>query len=83
MERKIDVVVQQKINVVEAIAKGDEVYINMFSELRQLERRFFEIEPSIPPEDRDVMWDYFGLCEDMTHRLLEIACKYMNFPGGD
>lgn len=83
MERRIDAVVQQKINVVEAIAKGDEVYIDLFSKLKRLEQVFFEIEPSIPPEHRDVMWDYFGLCEDMTHRLLEIACKYMNFPSGD
>ena len=77
---KIDPLIQRKLDLIHAIAKGDEIYQEMFSQLRQLERDFYDIEPAIPPEHRDKMWDFFGMSEAMTHRLLELACLYMEFP---
>lgn len=55
-------------------AQNDPVYQQMFLEYRKLERRFMQIEKEIPVQYRDVLWDYFGLCDDMTLRLAEIAC---------
>ena len=78
--RETDPTIQRKIKIIEAIAKGDGIYQQMFSQLRQLEQTFLDIEPSIPPEYRDKMWDFFGASESMTHRLLELACLYMDFP---
>jgi len=80
IDHKIDPIIQRKIDLITALAMEDEIYQQMFSQLRRLERDFYDIEPSIPPEHRDKLWDFFGMSEAMTHRLLELACLYMEFP---
>lgn len=77
----IEPYVQKRLDILDALAKSDSVYQNMFAEYVQLEIQFFAIEELIPAEQRDIIWDYLGICDAMTHRLAELACIYMEFPG--
>ena len=71
---------QKRLDILDTIAKCDSIYQNMFAEYTQLEKQFFAIEQLIPAEQRDIIWDYFDVCNAMTHRLAELACMYMEFP---
>ena len=76
----IEPIVQKRLCILEQIAKGDPIYQNMLAEYVDLEKQFFAIEECIPAEHRDIIWDYFDICDAMTHRLAELACLYMEFP---
>lgn len=71
---------QKKLKVLEAIANGGETYRQMFQEYRTAEEHFKHLESLLPQEQRDIFWDYLGSCEDLSRRMLELACLHMMFP---
>lgn len=72
--------IQNRMQVIDLLANGDHVYFAMLKELRTLERCYDAVLSAIPPEQRDILCDYLSLCEEMSHRKLELACTYMRFP---
>jgi len=44
----------------------------MLMECRQLEHLFLQLEETLLPEQRDIIWDYLMICEDMNQLLLKI-----------
>lgn len=72
--------VQARMNVVEMLAKGDDVYYGMLKECRELEKKYDAVLRTLPEEQRDIVCDFVSQCEGMSWRMLEIACTHMRFP---
>lgn len=72
--------IQRRLDILEAMAKGDDTYRLLREALDEQEERYLAIESSIPADLRDIILDYFDLREAMAHRLTELACKYMELP---
>jgi len=53
-------------------AEKDSRYQKMLMECRQLEHLFLQLEETLLPEQRDIIWDYLMICEDMNQLLLKI-----------
>ena len=79
-DHKIPLDILEKIHIIENFAKTDDTYCKMYRTLIWCEHEFFSVESQIDPEIRDKMWDYSGLSEAMTHRLLELACQLITIP---
>lgn len=59
---------------VEALAGVDGRYQQLLRENKLLEKRFDQTVRCLSDEQRAVIWDYVMNCEDMSRRLLELAC---------
>ena len=76
----MDEQVQRRMKLIELLAKGDEEYSRMLRENRELERKHDEVLHTLPTEQRDAVCDFVTQCEEMSWRMLELACTYMRFP---
>ena len=76
----MDEQVQRRMKLIELLAKGDEEYSRMLRENRELERKHDEVLQTLPTEQRDAVCDFVTQCEEMSWRILELACTYMRFP---
>ncbi|MEE0109631.1 MAG: hypothetical protein UEP57_01905 [Oscillospiraceae bacterium] len=76
----MDEQVQRRMKLIELLAKGDEEYSRMLRENRELERKHDEVLQTLPTEQRDAVCDFVTQCEEMSWRMLELACTYMRFP---
>lgn len=56
-------------------AQKDEKYLALLLKNRQAEKRLDEQEKSMTDAQRDAMWEFFDLSEEMNLRLLEIASQ--------
>lgn len=56
-------------------AQKDEKYLALLLKIRQAEKRLDEQEKSMTDAQRDAMWEFFDLSEEMNLRLLEIASQ--------
>ena len=70
---------KKKLDRVEELTKKDIKYKRMLTKCVALERRFDDIISQLSMKERDVVWDFVMLCEDMSTRKLEIACEHMEF----
>lgn len=64
----------------EQIAKEDGAYSAMLRENMALERRYEQLLRAMDPKDRDVVCDFLSSCEELSWRMLELACIHMQFP---
>ncbi len=76
----MDEQVQRRMKLIELLAKGDEEYSRMLRENRELERKHDEVLQTLLTEQRDAVCDFVTQCEEMSWRMLELACTYMRFP---
>lgn len=67
---------REKINQLRAIARKDSKYCSLLKTLRSAENRLDEAEAGMTDDQRDAMWDFFELSEEVNLRLLEIACEH-------
>ena len=58
-------------------AEKDPRYRKMLMECRQLEQVFLQFEETLLPEQRDIIWDYLMICEDMNQLLLKIMFQQL------
>lgn len=72
--------VRDKEALVDALADLDPQYKLMMKTCIILEDRF---DGSLSEEQYGVAWDFVMHCEDMSHYVLQLACKYMEFPDVD
>lgn len=63
---------EEKIHSLRMIAQADSTYCMLMDALRSAEKKLFEVETTMTIEQRDIMWDFWGLSEEVSHRLLEI-----------
>lgn len=56
-------------------AKQDEIYSALLLRIRKAEKRLDEQEMGMTIPQRDAMWDFFDLSEEMNQRLLEIVSE--------
>ena len=72
--------VYQRLNLIRMISENDREYHKMLMEIRELEKKYECILQELSYEQRDDLCDFVSMCEEMSHRMLEIACTYMRFP---
>lgn len=61
------------------MAQEDPIYRMMLRQLKELDRDFDRVMQNLPDRDRDVVSDFISLCEEMSTRMLEVACESMEF----
>lgn len=72
--------VRQRMNTIRLISESDLNYHEMLIEMRDLEKKYENVIQLLSYEQRDVVCDFVSLCEEMSWRMLEVACTYMRFP---
>ena len=61
--------------------QSDPQYRVMLGKIRILEKRYDAFLKALPEDQRETVCDYVSLCEEMSWRMLEIACKQNKTPG--
>lgn len=57
-------------------AKQDEQYAALLLQLKSAERQMDAAELTMTLSERDTVWDFFDILEDIHYRLLELAIKH-------
>ena len=70
---------KERMIVIDHLANEDEAYCEMLERLRTMEHQWDRVLSAIPEDQRDILCDYFTLCEEMSRRKLELACAHMCF----
>ena len=70
---------KKKMEKVDLLTKQDIKYNIMLRRCAALERKFDDITSQLSMKERDVVWDFVMLCEQMSDRKLRIACEHMEF----
>ena len=65
------------LDYLDSLVTKDPVYQEMLTRCSALEKQFDAMVKALPDENRAIAWDFVMLCEDMSHRALEIACENM------
>ena len=71
----METIVTDRMEQVEETARHDLRYQQLLQENKVLEKRFDQMVRRLSDEERAIAWDYVMHCEDMSRRLLELACK--------
>lgn len=66
---------RSRMACVEEAAACDPCYQQLLRENRLLEKRFDQMVRCLSDEGRAIAWDYVMNCEDMSRRMLELACR--------
>ena len=61
--------------------QSDPQYRAMLEKTRILEKKYAASLQTLPEDQRSVIFDYVSLCEQMSWRMLEIACEMKKMPG--
>lgn len=64
---------EEKIRALRMLAQEDPTYCTLMRALRLAEKSLFEVETTMTIAQRDILWDFFDLSEELNHRLLEIV----------
>ena len=70
----METMITEKIEWAEEAARHDPQYQQLLRENKVLEKRFDQMIRRLSDEERGIAWDYVMNCEDMSRRLLELAC---------
>lgn len=70
----MDPLVRARLDWVEEVAAEDACYRELLLKNKLLEKRFGQAVRRLSDEDRATVWDYVMNCEDMSRRMLELAC---------
>lgn len=68
--------VKQMVQEVRKRAKQDKKYSALLRALCIMEKRLGEVEATMTDAQRNIMWDFFDLSEEVNQRLLEIVCTH-------
>lgn len=56
-------------------ARRDEDYQNLLAHCRRAEAAYQKILSTLPPEQQEQLEHYISLCEELQHRLTQLACE--------
>lgn len=73
-------VVEQRMRIIQLLAESDTEYNNMLREIEILEKKYDLVLRTLPNDAQDVVCDFVSQCEEMSWRMLELACTHMRFP---
>lgn len=59
-------------------AQSDPAYRKMLEEMKELEPDYQNLLETLPPEQQDIISDFVSKCEEMSWRILQIACGDMD-----
>lgn len=68
---------QRRLERLESIARRDLEYIRMMQDLRPMERAYQDLLVRMTDADRDIICEFVSQCEEISYRMLELACRYM------
>lgn len=71
---------QDRFWLIWRIAQSDHIYHKMLEQIGPMERAYEKVLQSLTEEQQNVVCDFVSQCEGMSHRMLEVACKLMDFP---
>ena len=71
---------EQRMDLIDELSEKDSNYQNMLVKVRCLEKRFDGVVSTLTIEQRDLVWDFVMLCEEMSYYKLQLACTNMVFP---
>lgn len=60
--------------------QSDPQYRAMLMEIRILEKKYDAVLQALTEKQQDIICDYVSLCEEMSWRMLEIACETNKAP---
>ena len=69
----------EKKKRIDMLAYQDAKYLEMLEEIKVLENKVDELEHALTDDQRNLIWDFWGLSSQMEIRKLELACQYMEF----
>lgn len=64
---------------IEELAKTDLKYRQMLQDMRAIERQYNAVLAALPSQDQSAVCEFVSQCEEMSFRLLELACEHMEF----
>lgn len=72
---------QKRANMdkIEELAKVDLQYRQMLQDMRAIERKYNAVLATLPRQDHNAVCEFVAQCEEMSFRMLELACEYMVF----
>ncbi len=65
---------RNQIERVEQLAQEDISYRQMLLDMRPIEKRYNAVLAKLPGEDQNAICDFVSQCEEMSWRMLELAC---------
>ena len=64
----------------DTLAQEDALYRYLISNLKVMDEELEEATKRLSLKNKDKLWDYIMLSEEISRRKLELACEAMEFP---
>lgn len=71
--------VREKYWKIRELAQSDVQYRYLTIQLRALDKAYEQVLQGLPEEQRDIVCNFVSMCEQMSERMLEVACEKMDF----
>ena len=71
---------RNRMEMIQLLANGDPEYQNMLAQMRVIEGRYDAVLRMLDNEQQNAVCDFVSQCEEMSWRMLELACLHMCFP---
>jgi hypothetical protein len=68
------------MDTVEKTAAEDPKYRQMLLDMRAIEKRYNEVLATLARDDQNAICDFVSQCEEMSWRMLELACTIKESP---
>ena len=69
-----------KMEEIEQMAAEDPQYRQMLLDMRAIEKRYNEVLATLARDDQNAICDFVSQCEEMSWRMLELACTIKESP---
>lgn len=70
----MDEIIQSNMEKIERIASVDPQYRQMLLDMRAIERKYNTVLSKLSTEEQNAVCDFVSQCEEMSWRMLELAC---------
>ena len=74
----MNVKTRQMMEKVEKLAESDRAYRQMMLDMRLIEKRYNSVLSKLSSEEQNAICDFVSQCEEMSFRMLELACGDAN-----
>ena len=66
--------IRKQLDIVEKAASDDPQYRQMLLDMRAIERKYNAVLSTLSAEEQNAVCDFVSQCEEMSWRMLELAC---------
>lgn len=67
--------IKERMDIVAKLAQDDIPYRQMQIDMRAIERKYNAVLSKLSAEDQNAVCDFVSQCEEMSWRMLELACS--------